>query len=111
MTHAEGGETIYPYDTDMIERLYNKGLWFYIEPRRVRVNDLVPTQDLVSIDRIKQLLGGADPEGGDEHAHVVMHNDTYYVHDGHHRYVISLLKGHPVTLVRVIKEDTPRGGE
>lgn len=82
----------YPYPTDLLEALHDTDGWADIKPTWVRVDDLRPTQSHVVIERVRELLCGAEPETGDRYPHVVDFDGSLWVHDGHHRYVIELAK-------------------
>lgn len=95
------GTLTYPYDTAPLEALHPDG-WPQVEPTLVKVADLTPTQPDVSIDRLVHHHHGGEPETGDPYPHVVMHRGRLYVHDGHHRYVLALLRGDATVFARVV---------
>lgn len=96
----------YPYSTKALEELHPDG-WANIAPQSVWVSELIPTQDCVVIDRLQHLLDGGEPETGDPYAHVVAHDGRLFVHDGHHRYILALVKGRSTMLSRVVAAESP----
>lgn len=91
----------YPYPTGRLQALHPDG-WADVKPRPVLITDLTPTQPAVTIDRLLHLQEGGEPETGDPYPHVVDHEGRLYVHDGHHRYVIALIRGEASFPARVV---------
>lgn len=52
-----------------------------------RIDRLVPSQDDVSLYHLARLLATPDPSPG----LVVVHEDTPYLYDGHHRWLLAFL--------------------
>ena len=100
----------YPYRTDSIAELHPDG-WAEIPSTLVAVVDLAPTQHGVSISRLLHHIAGGEPETGDPYPHVVSHGGNLYVHDGHHRYVIAVIRQTKLLRVRLVDEAgvPPRG--
>ena len=92
----------YPYSTVAIARLHDTDTWQNIRPYALPIDALVPTQPNVSIKRLIDLLHGAAYETNDDYAHVVVHFGRFYLHDGHHRYVISMLRNEERLSCRVV---------
>lgn len=58
-------------------------------------DQLVPSQDGLSFERLHELLGGAVPEGGDKYGKVLKYQGVRYIFDGHHRWLIALMRQRP----------------
>lgn len=71
-------------------------------PVEVHVTDLIPTQPVLVIDRLHDLMCGAAPHGLDPYPHIVNAGDLY-IHDGHHRWAIAWLQGRSKIEVRMSK--------
>lgn len=75
--------------------------WLEVPAAYVPTISLIPTQEGVSLERIIHVLNGGEPETGDL-ARAVMHEGRLYLHDGHHRWLVALMRGEPVFPVRVV---------
>jgi hypothetical protein len=65
--------------------------WVSIPVTRVSVDNLVPTQSCVVIDRLIDLNTGGKREGGDPYGHVIEFEGQRYIHDGHHDVIMRWL--------------------
>ena len=72
--------------------------WRRIPSEQVRLADLIPTQEQVSV---ADLLDPDTPFSGDEVIHVVRWRNRLYIEDGHHRYVRAMLRGRRWIAARV----------
>lgn len=103
VTPPEGPTSEYPYRTDAIAALHPDG-WASISPQAVAVEKLVPTQADVSLARLQHHAHGGAPETGDPHPHVILYGGRAYLHDGHHRYAVALLRGGASLACRVVDD-------
>ncbi len=76
-------------------------LWRDVPLEFVRLENLVTTQDGVSIQGLLDRSSPAHP--GDRFPHVVEHHGVLYLEDGHNRVCRLLLSGNTVTACRVLR--------
>jgi hypothetical protein len=78
--------------------------WRLIPAVGVPVHDLVPTQEGVGLAEVARLANGGDPQGGDGlTGRAVRWRGRLYLHDGHTRWLIAVLRGWPVFWVRIVE--------
>jgi hypothetical protein len=70
-------------------------------PIAVNPRALIPTQEFAVIDRLLAINAGKDTEGPDIYAHLVKFEERLYIHNGHHRWLIDLIRGYDEMLARV----------
>jgi hypothetical protein len=92
MTRPYDEAAILPYDIVMANR----------PPITVDPATLHPTQRFAVIDRLVALNAGHPAEGPDPYPHVVDYDGTLYIHNGHHRWLLALMRDEPAT-VRIQK--------
>lgn len=76
--------------------------WADVQVTQVPIHDIVYCQYVVRIDRLLALELGGVPEGADW-PHVVLWRGGYYLHDGHHRYVVARFRGQKFFACRVAR--------
>lgn len=81
--------------------------WQRISLTHVPINQLVPTQSTVLIDRLLDLSGGKPRRGGDPYGHVIKFRGQLYIHDGHHDLVRFWLRDQSHALVRIKQINAP----
>jgi hypothetical protein len=69
--------------------------WSRIPAVQLHAQELIPSQEGVSLQRISELLAGGAPEGGDWCGRAVLWEGRVYVFDGHHRWLLACLRGEP----------------
>lgn len=73
----------------------------------VRIDQLIPTQEAVSLADLAKIVNGGEPNGGDGWTgRAVRWNGRLYLHDGHTRWVIAWLTGHRRFWVRIAEGRT-----
>ena len=77
----------YPHEAANVLR---NEYWNKLPVSEVPITELIPTQSDVAIEHIVRILNGIKE---DEHVKAVRHKDKLYLHDGHHRWLIALLRG------------------
>lgn len=75
--------------------------WKSVPVDTVLISDLVATQDGVLFHALGQ--DAPEPVGGDTYPHVILHEGTYYLEDGHHRVVRARLAGQDEVHVRLLE--------
>jgi hypothetical protein len=91
----------YPYDVNSIPP-YEEMMTF--PAVSIPTASIHPTQPVLMIDRILALHRGEPTEGPDPCPHVVNVGGRFYVHNGHHRWIVALLRGDMMMDVRVSYE-------
>lgn len=94
---AEGEQPI-TIQAPVVPRIYRRHAirtwtdeqWDRIPVSAVRIDRVIPTQDAVTIAAIHRWLTNPD----DLPARVVYDLERYWLHDGHHRWLIKALAGH-----------------
>lgn len=70
----------------------------------VPIRDLIPTQEGVGLAEVARLLNGGDPQGDDGWTgRAVRWQGRVFLHDGHTRWLISVIRGDPVFWVRLVE--------
>ena len=70
-------------------------------PIAVNPREVIPTQEFAVIERLVDMHEGKEAEGPDIYPHLVKFEDRLYVHDGHHRWLIDLIRGYDEMLARI----------
>jgi hypothetical protein len=68
---------------------------------RVPIGSLRPTQPMLNLDRLLGIHRGGPAEGPDPYPHVVACAGGLWVHNGHHRWMLAMLRGDETIDVRV----------
>jgi hypothetical protein len=81
--------------------------WIYANVAAVEIDPrgLLPSQPDLDLSRVLHFANGGPPEGPDECLHVVEFGGRYYVHDGHHRWVVAYSRGKKVSARLVSAEN------
>jgi hypothetical protein len=92
--------TLRPYDEDDLPTYE----WIHanVRPRPVWTTAVRPTQPMLDLDRLLAIHRGEPAEGPDPHPHVVQLDGGLWIHNGHHRWAVALLRGEPTIPVRVV---------
>lgn len=80
-----------PYDIETLPTYEH--IHATVVPVLVDPASLHPTQPVLVIEHLLRLAAGGRPEGPDDCAHVVEYRGRRYVHNGHHRWMLALLRG------------------
>lgn len=75
--------------------------WQHIPITHVPVDELIPTQGCLVIDRLIDITQGNPREHGDAYGHTIHYNNHLYIHDGHHDWAIRWLQGERSIPVRI----------
>lgn len=81
----------------------NTQTWRNIPIHEVPVSLIRFCQNHLGIEGILNLLDGGLPYGCDPYPHIVYHDETYYLDDGHHRVIIAIIQGSKTIQARVKK--------
>lgn len=80
--------------------------WRVYAATGVPIRDLVPTQEGIGLAEVARLAGGGEPNGGDGWTgRAVLWHGVLYLHDGHTRWLLSLMRGDPVFWVRIVETE------
>lgn len=76
--------------------------WLRVPVVWVPTAGLVPTQEGLSIAALANLVNGGMSESDDYAGRAVVWNGVSYLHDGHHRWIIAVLRGELLFPVRLV---------
>ena len=74
--------------------------WKKLPEYIVQIEDLIPTQYYLVIDRLFALSSG-EPCDGLDMPHIIGVGEKLYLHDGHHRWALAGLQGQQSIIVRI----------
>ena len=74
---------------ELADQLIDQDLFENLPEESVSVDDIVPTQKIVTINNLKSVYNISQ----DTKAYLIKDDKLYYIKDGHHRIAINILKG------------------
>lgn len=80
-------------------------LWQQVPPREVELKKVNFSQEHLCISGILGLLNGGRPYAGDPYPHLVWFGGKLWLVDGHHRVIISIIRGEQTIKARLLIKD------